>query len=110
MTQRSFPKTAASSVDALVAEAKKRVWHEKLFAILRGRFDTWSTSSENTSSVEEALVEEYEPIECRRYEFLRQSLQRRNGKPLVVEALKEKNLIPIRAAKSNTFQTKFSGR
>lgn len=109
MANESFPKFTTASMEALIVEANKSRWLEKLFTILRSRFDAWSSNSGETAAVEEALVEEYEPIECRRYEFLRQSLQRRSGKALSVEANKTKSIIPIRAAKSNTFQAKFSG-
>ncbi|CAB9508930.1 Auxin transport protein BIG [Seminavis robusta] len=109
LTRVSFPKKAQESVNKLMMEAKKNGWLERLFELLRQRFSAWSSSSGNTASLEEALVEEYEPIECERYEFLRQSLQRRIGKVLAITALAEKSIIPIRAAKSNSFQVKFTG-
>jgi len=106
IAKASFPKQAQVSLDKLVKEASDKGWLESLFQILRKKFDAWSQSTSDSSSLEEVLLDEYDPIE---YDVLRQSLPRRIGKPLNLEPLKEVGLAPIRAAKANSFQVKFSG-
>ena len=106
----SFPKQVKFSVDNLVAETSKLGWLDLLFGVLRKSFNAWCGSGTSNKMLQDSpSTVDFEPDECDGYEYFRQSLQKRIGKVVEIEPLNSAPLVPIRAAKSNSFQVKFSG-
>lgn len=109
IARTSFSKQVRQSLDELATEARRSGWFESLFEIMRKCFEDWAMPSHDTKFLQDTLAIDFEPEECDRNEFLRQSLQKRMGKPTDIVLLSSNAIVPMRAAKSNSFQVKFSG-